>query len=324
MSQTSNRYVIGIDVGGTKVAAGFVDSNGEIIKQVRVPMVSDRDAAAGLAAVVSAVRSLLSGEEARATLGIGICSPGPLDPEKGIVLNPPNLPCWRYFPLAEELRQAFGLPVSLDNDANAAALAEARWGAGKPYRYVFYGTLGTGVGTGIIFDGRIYRGRTGAAGEGGHMSIDRHGPLCKCGKPGCIEIFASGPAIAVRARAVLASEISRPSLLRELAHGNIETVTGEMVGEAYARGDLVAKEILGETAGLIALWLSNIVDLLDPDVVILGGGVSCLFVPFFSEIRRRLAQLCVNPHAAEIPLAQAHYKADTGIAGGAALCSHLF
>ena len=125
--------------------------------------------------------------------GIGICAPGPLDPDAGVVINPPNLPCWRNFPLARETGHTYGLPVKLDNDANAAGLAEALWGAGVGYHNVFYATIGTGIGTGLVFDGALYHGRTGAAGEGGHMSIDYRGLQCGCGKRGCIETLASGP-----------------------------------------------------------------------------------------------------------------------------------
>ena len=322
--QTLERFVIGVDVGGTKVAAGLVNCNGEIQGHVRVPMAASGSPDAGLAAVTSAIDLLLTPETAPSVLGIGICAPGPLDPNTGVVINPPNLPCWRNFPLADKVKGKYNLPVTLDNDANAAALAEAQWGAGRTYHCVFYATLGTGIGTGIVLDGRLYHGRTGAAGEGGHMSIDCRGPICKCGKPGCIEVLASGPAIAARARAKLLSAPDRRSLLRELSKGNLDAVSGEMVGSAYASGDPIAKEVLEETVGLLSLWLSNIVDLLDPEVIIIGGGVSSLLSPFFGEIRRRLPALCLNPRSHELPLVQACYKANAGIAVGAALSSHLF
>src|ERR1700686_5409870 len=200
-------YVIGVDIGGTKVAAGFVDHAGEITHVTRVPMVSDGDAAAGLNSVLEAIDSLLAKAQQNhwAIRAVGICAPGPLDPNTGVVINPPNLPCWRNFPLSLKVSEAYGLPVKVDNDGNAAALAEALWGAGRGYRNVFYVTIGTGIGTGIVFDRRIYHGRTGAAGEGGHMSIDYRGPRCGCGKLGCIEAFASGPAIARRASEQIAA-----------------------------------------------------------------------------------------------------------------------
>src|SRR3984957_18059163 len=193
-------YVIGVDIGGTKVAAGLVNAAGEITHQMRTPMAA-HDTVGGLAAVIRAINSVrcASKTDAEKISGIGICAPGPLDPRTGIVINPPNLPGWRNFPLADLVLKAYGQPVRVDNDGNAAALAEALWGAGRGYHNVFCATIGTGIGTGIVFDGRIYHGRTGAAAEGGHTTIDYHGPRCGCGKLGCIEALASGPAIARRA-----------------------------------------------------------------------------------------------------------------------------
>src|SRR5215471_18409615 len=317
-------FVIGIDIGGTKVAAGLVDGSAQIRSQTRSPMVPDGDAAAGLAAVLSAVNTLSPSSdngEQRSITGIGICSPGPLDPETGIVINPPNLPCWRNFPLATEIAQIYGVPVKIDNDANGAALAEARWGAGRGYRNVFYITIGTGIGTGIVLDGHIYHGRTGAAAEGGHLSIDYRGPQCRCGKRGCIEAFVSGPAIAQRARTKLIALRGVRSTLLDLAQGNIEAITSDMVDKANAAGDAVAREILLETVELLSLWLGNVVDLLEPDVVIMGGGVATMLSPFFDDIRDRLPRCCINTRCHEIPLLHAHYGADSGILGAASIVS---
>lgn len=314
-------FLVGVDVGGTKVAAGVVDATGAIQTQSRKPMVATGAASAGLAAVTSAIDALaaMNGNALGTLRGIGICSPGPLDPITGVVINPPNLPCWRNFPLAAEVAKIYKVPVRVDNDGNAAALAETLWGAGRGYKYVFYTCIGTGIGTGIVLDGRIYHGRTGAAAEGGHCSIDYRGPRCACGKPGCIEVFASGPAIARRARAKLLADPSSKSTLLDLAGGSIEAVTTSMVGQAYAAGDPTAREILVETVELLTLWLSNIVDLLDPDVLIVGGGVATMLQPFFGEIRERLPKCTVNPRCHEIPLLPACYGEDAGIAGGAAL-----
>ena len=285
-------------------------------------MATEGEPATGLAAVKSAIDSLFAGSPKTRIRAIGVCAPGPLDPNTGVVINPPNIPCWRNFPLADELAKLYSLPVRIDNDANAAARAEALWGAGRGYRNVFYACIGTGIGTGIVFDGRIYHGRTGAAAEGGHVSIDHRGPRCKCGKPGCIEVLASGTAIAARARAKLSSARTESALLK-LAQGNLETVTSEMVGRAYEGGDSIAREVMLETVEVISLWLSNIVDLLEPDVMILGGGVADMLSSSFDQIRGRIQQFCINSRAGEIPLVQAHYGADAGIAGGAALCSKL-
>jgi len=314
----SQDLLLGVDVGGTKVAAGLVNADGEILSHQRVSMASDGPAERGLQAVLSAIAQVLP-DGASAIAGIGICAPGPLDPKTGVILNPPNVPCWRNFPLAEEVRKKYSVPVKVDNDANAAALAETRWGAAKGYKNVFYATIGTGIGTGIILDGKIFHGRTGSAGEGGHVSIDYRGPMCRCGKPGCIEILASGTAIVRRARERLSSR-TKSSLL-EIAGGRAEAITGEMVGQAFSGGDQLATDLLTDTAEMLALWLSNMVDLLDPDVIVMGGGAAALYSPFFDRLRERIPQLTVNPHAGEIPIVSARYGSDSGIAGGAALCA---
>jgi glucokinase len=316
-----NNLVVGVDIGGTKVAAGLVDPLGQIRAHTRTPM-NATDAALGLAAVSTAIRNLLSQPGSpQEILAIGICAPGPLNPKTGVVINPPNLPAWHNFPLAAELRRIYTAPVTIDNDANAAALAEAKWGAGRGYRNIFYATIGTGIGAGIIFDGKIYHGRTGSAAEGGHIGIDPNGPLCPCGKRGCIEILAAGPAIAKRARKKLTDHPK--SLLLEMAGGDPQKVTGEMVGKAYAAGDHIAETVLVETAELLAYWLSNIVDLLEPDVIIIGGGVASMLAPLFEQIRQRWVGACLNPFPLEIPLLLAHYKEDAGIAGAAALCDTM-
>ena len=314
---------LGVDIGGTKVAAGLVDARGRILAKVRVPMVSREDAAAGLRSVEAAIAAALLAQPAQRTApaAIGISSPGPLDPERGVVLNPPNLPCWRNFPLAQEIQKAHGLPTRLDNDANAAALAEALWGAGAGYRYVFYATLGTGIGTGLVLDGRIYHGRTGAAVEGGHISIDYRGPRCGCGKRGCIEALASGPAIAGRARERLAAAGAGATKLLELASGDPQAVTAEIVAAAWRAGDPLATAVLRETADLLAIWLGDVIDVLEPEVIIFGGGMGDLFAEWAEPMRALLPQWSINSRCREIPVVRAHYGEDSGIAGAAALCS---
>lgn len=315
----SAKGLLGVDIGGTKIAVGIVDRSGKILAQGRTPMVANGTPEAALNAVVSAIDSMLS--TSGQIEGIGICAPGPLDPKSGIVLNPPNLPCWRNFPLADKVRAKYSVPVKVDNDANAAALAETLWGAAQGFHFVFYATIGTGIGTGIVFDGSIYHGKTGSAGEGGHVSIDYRGPVCLCGKRGCIEILAAGPAIGARARAKVAAEPSRGKIILDLVKGDISSITSQHVGKAFESSDSLAREVLEDTVHLLTIWLGNIVDLLDPDVIVVGGGVAAMLRSFFEEIKCELPDWCVNPRASEIPLLMAHYGADAGIAGGAALCS---
>src|SRR5713101_28149 len=317
--KNESRVVVGVDIGGTKVAAGLVDANGEILAPNRTPMLTAGAPSNGLAAVSTAIRGLFSDAAAQNRIeASGICGRGPLYALTGVIINPPNLAIWHNYPLAEEMRRLYNVHVKVDNDANAAALAEAKWGAGRGYRNIFYATVGTGIGTGIIFDGRIYHGRTGAAAEGGHLGIDSKGPLCNCGKRGCIETLAAGPAIARRAQQKLAR--NPKSLLVEMAGGNIQAVNSEMVGKAHAAGDPVAKEVMRETLDLLAYWLGSIIDLLEPDILVIGGGVSSLLAPFLDEIRQRWQGACLNPCPQVIPLVLARYGEDAGIAGAAALC----
>jgi predicted NBD/HSP70 family sugar kinase len=170
-----------------------------------------------------------------------------------------------------------------------------------------------------VFDGKIYHGRTGSAGEGGHNTIDYRGPRCGCGKRGCVEALCSGPAIALRARARI-GDSHVPSRMLELANGFAEQVKAEHVGKAYAEGDALAIEVLEETADLLAIWFGNTVDLLEPDVIVVGGGVADLMSPFFDRIRKVTTEWSINPRSSEIPLVMARYGADAGIAGAASLC----
>jgi len=313
---------LGVDVGGTKVAAGLVSARGEILGKVRVPMNSREGPLAGLRSVQDAIDAALAADPSRraSVAGIGIASPGPIDPRRGIVVNPVNLPCWRDFPLAQEIRKSHRLAVSLDNDANAAALAEAVWGAGAGYASVFYVTIGTGIGTGLVLNGHIYHGRTGAAAEGGHVSIAYEGELCGCGKRGCIEVLAAGPAVARRARKTLEGAGKQAEPLIALAGGDPRSVTAEMVAKAWHEGDALAGAVLQETADLLAIWLGNMIDLFEPDVIVIGGGMGELVAEWFGRIGEVIPKWSVNSRCGEIPLVRAKYKEDSGIAGGAALC----
>jgi glucokinase len=317
-----SEIVVGVDVGGTKVAAGIVDAHGQILASTRAPMNCHGSAEDGLASVLSAVESLFSQDPSHRSnvKRIGICAPGPLDPRTGVVINPPNVPCWRDFHLADEVAKHYSAHVKVDNDANAAGLAEHLWGAGRGFRNVFFATIGTGIGTGIVLDGKILHGRSGAAAEGGHVSIDFNGPVCNCGKKGCIEMLASGTAIARRTREKLTESPQLGAQLLALAGGDPSAVRSEMVGKAAQAGDSLAKEILGQTLEYLAVWLGNVVDLLEPEVIILGGGAAEMLRPHFSEIQKRMRNWCINSRYLEIPLVPAHYGENAGIAGGAALC----
>ncbi len=318
----SEPVFIGVDIGGSKIAAGVVNAHGKINKKTRAPMLSQATGEEAFEQVRQVVNSIMpEGARRGPRYYIGVSCPGPLDPRRGVIINPPNLPCWRHFPLARRISEAWGLPAVIDNDANAAALAEAVWGAGAGFSSVFYATIGTGIGTGLVLDGKIYHGRTGAAAEGGHVSIDYNGPRCGCGKRGCIEALASGPALAARARRRL-TETGRPSKMTELAGGNLDDLTGQMVGDASRQGDELATELLAETADYLAIWLGNIIDMIEPDVVIFGGGMGELLSGWFDRMHEKLPEWSINSRCREIPLVRARYHEDSGIAGGAAVCLH--
>ena len=319
-TKSSNNLFLGVDIGGTKVAAGLVNARGEVLARSRAQMVTRGSAEGGLSSVFDAIDSLFRDRRAKSARALGISVPGWVDENAGTVVSATNIPCWHDFPLVREIAKHYGLRVRIGNDGNVAALAEAVWGAGAGYRKVFYGTLGTGIGAGIVIDRRIYSGRTGAAAEGGHMTIDYRGVPCGCGKLGCIEAYASGNAIARRAQQRLNEGSRNNSLMLELAEGKVGAVTCEIVAKSAAREDKVALETLNEAADYLAIWLSNMIELLEPDVIVLGGGIGPLMMSYADRIRQTLEKWAINPRWREIPIVGAKYGAESALVGAAALC----
>lgn len=312
---------LGVDVGGTKVAAGLVNSHGEILYKTRLAMNGRGTAEDGFDSVRDAIRAVLTANPGAPITSIGVASPGPLDPRTGVILFTPNIPCWHDFNLREAIENAYQFPTRVDNDANAAGLAEAIFGAGRGYSSVFYATLGTGIGTAIVLDGKLYYGRTGLAAEGGHMTVDMNAPChCECGKPGCVESFASGTSIARMARDAAEKDPAAGAHILELAGGDPNNITGRVVSEASSAGDLLATELLTDSAHVLTAWFGNIVDLLEPDVFVVGGGMSEVFSRFFPQMLRDLPKWSVNKRCADTPLVRAHFGEDSGLVGAAALC----
>lgn len=312
----SSHLLVGVDIGGTKVAAGLISSNGEVVRRTEVPMRTSGSAEDALACVHTAIRTV---RQDAAVSAIGVASPGPLQLPVGIVLDTPNLPCWHNFPLGDAIRREYGLPTTVDNDANAAGLAEALWGAGAELSSVFYATIGTGIGTAFVQDRQLYYGRTAVAPEGGHMTIDMNAPrLCECGKAGCMESMASGPALARRASERLASSANYN---RDLWGGDLNQVTARTVADAWHAGDPIAAELLRDTARLFAIWFGNIIDLLEPGVIVVGGGVGHLIAEWFPYITEQLPRCSIVPRAECTPILQALLGRDAGIVGAAALCT---
>jgi glucokinase len=311
--------LLGVDIGGTKVLAGLVTSRGKILHSVRTPMAARKTAREGLQSVFDALDGIMGDPRAKRARSVGVSVPGWVDAVRGVVHSAPNISCWRNFPLAREIQRRYGLPVRIENDANAAVLAETVWGPGAKHANVFYVTVGTGIGTGIVLHQRLHSGRTGGASEGGHVTIDFNGPRCGCGKRGCIEAYVSGTAIACRARELLSKPGTRSSKILKAAGGKLDAVKAEHVAKAARQGDRLATQILNDAADHFAIWLGGVIDMLEPDVIIIGGGMASLMMSLLPRIRRGLRTWAANPRRHEIPIVRAHFGADSALAGGAAL-----
>ncbi len=315
---SSHKLVLGVDIGGTKVAVGLVNSRGQILHSSRAPMLARGSAEQGFRAVLQAMDGEVLQARAAQVRAIGVCSPGWVESDPGVLRSATNLPCWKDFPLARKIEKHYGWPTRLTNDASAAALAEAKWGAGAKYENIFYVSLGTGIGTAIVRGGEIYRGRAGGSCEGGHTSINFNGPLCGCGKRGCVEMYASGSAISRRARNLLSKKKNNHSRILKMADGIIANVTAETVTKAARSGDKLAKQILEEAASHLAMWLGNMIDLLEPEVIVLGGGIGRLMTAYRTSIRRTLETWAINPGAHRVPILNARYGSQSALAGAAA------
>jgi glucokinase len=316
------KRIIGIDVGGTKVAGGLLTMKGRLTKALVLPTRAKEGFEVSFGQVRKVIQKLIRlGGGERAIEGIGLCAPGPLHPETGLVLNAPNLPGWSNVRLVEQVERNFGLPARVENDANAAGLAEVLFGAAAGFQYVFYVTVSTGIGTGIIIGRKVYHGKNGVAGEGGHMSIDFHSHYrCGCGALGCIEALAAGPGMCRRARVRLEQEFTTPSLLRKLTRGRLDLVTPQMIADAATKGDAVAESIIEETGFYLGVWLGGMITLLDPEAIVLGGGVSRIGKPLFDKIRETILQYTLNPDLAKkTPLLPAKLEQNVGVYGAASL-----
>src|SRR6478672_9763651 len=290
------RYIVGVDLGGTKIFAGALSEDGKTQHGMRsIPTASELGAEGVAERIVGLIEGVIldmigeTGAAREDFMGIGVGAPGPLDREKGLVIVAPNLG-WRNYPLRDRVQSALGIPTTLDNDANCATLGEWWQGAARGGNTVVGMTIGTGVGGGIIIDGKLHHGASDVAGEIGHTTIDLNGRHCKCGNYGCIEAYASGPAIAVRAREVLVRE-ETASLLPSMVGGRLEAITAETVYKAAAKGDAVASEIVRDTARYLGAGIANLLNIVNADVVVVAGGVTqageTLFTPMRAEVRRR-------------------------------------
>lgn len=269
------KYYLTMDIGGTKTSSALFSENGDIVDHY--VYVGESKTYCGEDAVYDNSRSALDhiikkyDVDLHDVLGIGVGCPGPLDTKNGVIVNAP-LMGWKNFPLAERLRADFGKVVVMDKDCNLGALAEQRIGLAKGLGIVIYITVSTGVGAGVIIDGRIYRGRTDSAGEFGHISIDVAGKLCPCGNHGCLELYCSGTAI----REILREDCDKKvkSLVFELAQGEKEKLDAKLLSAAAERQDQYALDLYNRIGRTLGLGIANVFNMFDPDIVVIGGGVS--------------------------------------------------
>jgi len=313
------RFVLGIDIGGTNLVVGSVAEDGSrIVAAASEPTHAEAGAKDVLERLVTladraiaATRQEVSGAE---ILGVGVGAPGPLDTKRGIVLLTPNLG-WVNLPLRQIIHDRLGLPAALDNDANCAVLGEWWVGAARGARHAIGITIGTGIGGGLILDGKLYHGASDVAGEIGHTTIDTEGRRCKCGNYGCLEAYASGPNIALRA--VEEIEAGAVSQLPTLVGGDLSKITAQTVYQAAQDGDDLALEVVNDTARFLGVGIGNLLNVFNPEVVVVCGGVTAAGDHLFVPLRRETARRAFKPAVAACRIVPGELAGTAGVYGAA-------
>lgn len=288
--------IIGIDLGGTKIAGVLCTPSGKVLMDVQIPTEASKGKKQVIHNIKKAIQMLVRSKKVKIK-AIGIGAPGPILYEKGMVVEAPNLPGWKRVNLRKILEQEFKVPVFVDNDANCAALAEAKFGAGKRARHFIYLTISTGIGGGIVIDKKIYRGACGAAGEFGHMKIDLAGKVCGCGGKGCLETLSSGSA--------LKKTTGLDALSLELA---------------ARQGDKKAQEAIAKMAHYLAIGVANLVNIFNPEMVIIGGGLSNMRELLITPVKKEFKKYALTLSAKSVKIVKAKLGAKAGVLGAAALC----
>lgn len=270
---SSRAVFAGIDLGGTKILALIADATGQVLGRARVATDSAQGPEAVIARIVETVRAAAG--DAQVDLAhvraAGVSAPGPIDARAGIITDPPNLPGWHNVPLARSLHERLGIPTLLENDANCQAVAEHQFGAGRGYAHMIFITVSTGIGGGIILNNELYTGASGAAGEIGHIGVSVDGPMCGAGHVGCLEAFASGTAIATRARDMIAAGgLIRTARLAE----QDPPVSAKTVFLAGQQGEAEATAIIESAGRYLGIGLASLINIFNPQAIVIGGGVS--------------------------------------------------
>ncbi|MGQ0647892.1 MAG: ROK family protein [Gemmatimonadaceae bacterium] len=316
------RFIVGVDLGGTNIVVGSLSEDGstEFAMQSQ-PTQADQ----GADAVVDRMVAMIDGVIAQtiavtegkrsACLGVGVGAPGPLDRRQGLVITTPNLG-WTNFPLRQVIADRVGLSATLDNDANCATLGEWWLGAARGGRDVVGMTIGTGIGGGLILGGQLYHGASDVAGEIGHTTIDVNGRRCGCGNYGCLEAYASGPSIAGRAREALQGDTE--SLLHTLVKGDLSRLTAAIVFDAANREDALALEVVRETARFLGAGIANLLNVFNPDVVVIAGGVTQAGEPLFEPLRREVRRRAFRPAVDACRIVPGSLPGTAGVVGAVA------
>jgi glucokinase len=303
--------IIGVDLGGTRIRAARLDETLHIQERVETFTLADQGLSPTLERIKAQVRRVYPNNPAELA-GIGVSAPGPLNPETGVIIRPPNLPGWDKVHLSEILHQEFGVPVYVGNDANVAALAEVARGAARGYRHAIYITISTGIGSGIIVDGRMLLGKSGLAAEAGHMIMLVEDNVSS------LEEEAAGPDMALQARRRI--EAGESSMISTMVNGNLSTITGSVVGKAAQANDPLALEIVGRSGKLVGLGIVNLLHLFNPEIIVVGGGVTNLGDLIFRPMRAAIERYAINEYYwKDLVLTTPGLGEDVSIIGAAAL-----
>jgi glucokinase len=312
-------HAIGIDIGGTKIAGALVDAQGTIVLEERVPSPAG-DPNAMVDAVVGLIQRLSANHQ---VIGAGVAAAGFIDADQSTIIYAPNI-SWRNEPFKSKLEAKLDIPVIIENDANAAAWAEYRYGAGRGYKHMIMLTIGTGVGGAVITDSHMLRGGFGIAGELGHLRVVPDGLLCGCGQHGCLESYASGSALLRSAKALAASSDPEGQRLREI-EAEAGQLTGLEVYKAILENDPGALRVLRELGSWLGQAIGSLVAVLDPEVVVIGGGVSAAGDLLLDPIREAFrAHLPAQGFRPELKITAAEFVNDAGVVGAADLVRVAF
>jgi glucokinase len=314
-----NGIAVGVDLGGSFIKSGLVNAQGEILRDTTIPAEANKGPRHVIEQITKSVHQLIdqSSYKKKELVGIGVGSPGTVDLDGGTVKYPPNFPNWTIVRLGEALHEAFGLHVEVDNDANAAALGEAKFGAGLGHENFIMVTLGTGVGGGLFLDGKIFRGPLGGAGELGHMTIDYNGPLCNCGNRGCVEAYVGAKYLTQRAIEKLKNNPT--SKILALVKSDIARIDPKIISLAAQEGDPTALDVLAETGMYLGIGLASLVNLLDVRLVIIGGGIARAGKPLFDAVKESVRHRVLKSISDNVEVLPAKLGNSAGILGAAAL-----